>query len=69
MGMIFDVSGKLFGNLFYPTQTQIHLEMESKAKRDRRIEFYQENGVRMRRGRRTRSSHNAAAALGSTDNV
>ena len=32
IGMIFDVSGKLFSNLFYPTQTQIHLELESKSK-------------------------------------
>lgn len=24
----FDVSGKVFSNMFYPTQTQIHLEIE-----------------------------------------
>lgn len=26
----FDVAGKVFGNMFYPTQTQIHVEIESK---------------------------------------
>ena len=26
----FDVAGKVFGNMFYPTQTQIHIEIESK---------------------------------------
>ena len=31
-GMIFDVSGKVFSNMFYPTQTQIHIEIESKEK-------------------------------------
>ena len=35
-----DASGKLFSNMFYPTQTQIHIEMEAKEivekrKRDR----------------------------------
>jgi hypothetical protein len=29
--MVFDVSGKVFSNMFYPTQTQIHIEMESKG--------------------------------------
>ena len=68
MGMVFDVTGKLFSNLFYPTQTQIHLEMQSQGKRARRRQFYEETGMRMRRGRRQRSSP-AAAALGGTDNV
>jgi hypothetical protein len=27
----FDVSGKVFGNMFYPTQTQIHREIEAKG--------------------------------------
>ncbi len=26
----FDVAGKVFGNMFYPTQSQIHIEIESK---------------------------------------
>jgi len=26
----FDVAGKAFGNVFYPTQTQIHVEIEAK---------------------------------------
>eukprot|EP00934_Nitzschia_sp_Nitz4_P003792 Nitzschia sp. Nitz4//scaffold193_size40683//22974//28351//NITZ4_007501-RA/size40683-augustus-gene-0.57-mRNA-1//-1//CDS//3329540285//3782//frame0 len=26
----FDVAGKVFGNMFYPTQTQIHIEIESR---------------------------------------
>ena len=28
----FDVVGKLFSNMFYPTQTQIHMEIEQKDK-------------------------------------
>lgn len=28
IAMGFDVSGKAFSNMFYPTQTQIHREME-----------------------------------------
>jgi hypothetical protein len=31
-GMLFDVVGKVYSNMFYPTQTQIHLEAESKGK-------------------------------------
>lgn len=30
--MIFDVCGKVFSNMFYPTQTQIHLELEARDK-------------------------------------
>ncbi|KAL7575732.1 hypothetical protein ACA910_003065 [Epithemia clementina (nom. ined.)] len=29
-GMVFDVSLKVFSNMFYPTQTQIHMEIESR---------------------------------------
>ena len=29
-GMVFDVCLKVFSNMFYPTQTQIHMEIESK---------------------------------------
>lgn len=32
IGMIFDVCGKVFSNMFYPTQTQIHLELEARGK-------------------------------------
>jgi hypothetical protein len=32
IGTIFDVCGKMFSNMFYPTQTQIHLELESREK-------------------------------------
>lgn len=32
-GMIFDVSFKVFSNMYYPTQTQIHVELESKEKK------------------------------------
>jgi hypothetical protein len=31
-GMVFDVVGKVYSNMFYPTQTQIHLEAESQGK-------------------------------------
>ena len=26
----FDLAGKVFSNMFYPTQTQIHIELEAK---------------------------------------
>jgi len=29
-GMAFDVCGKVFSNMYYPTQTQIHVELESR---------------------------------------
>ena len=31
-GMSFDVAGKVFSNMYYPTQTQIHMEIENKEK-------------------------------------
>lgn len=31
-GMIFDVCFKVFSNMYYPTQTQIHVELEAKEK-------------------------------------
>lgn len=71
MGIVFDVSGKLYANLFFPTQTQIHLEMESKAKEERRKQHFIETGMRMRRrdsGRRD-SAIRPTANLGGTDNV
>lgn len=37
-GMVFDVSLKVFSNMFYPTQTQIHMEIESKELAQRRKE-------------------------------
>ena len=37
-GMAFDLFGKVFSNMYYPTQTQIHIEIEAKerAKASRR---------------------------------
>ena len=29
-GMAFDLAGKVFSNMFYPSQTQIHTELEAK---------------------------------------
>ena len=34
--MVFDVTFKVFSNMFYPTQTQIHVEIEAMGKRDRK---------------------------------
>jgi hypothetical protein len=34
IGMVFDVVLKVFASMFFPTQTQIHLEIESKEKAD-----------------------------------
>lgn len=30
MGMVFDVAGKVYSNMFFPTQTQIHVEISAK---------------------------------------
>jgi hypothetical protein len=35
-GMALDVAGKVFSNMFYPTQTQIHIELEVKERSDAR---------------------------------
>ena len=35
--MVFDVTAKCFSNMFYPTQTQIHIELEAMEKRNRRL--------------------------------
>jgi len=32
MGMMFDVVFKVFANMFFPTQTQIHMELEAREK-------------------------------------
>lgn len=32
-GMAFDVFGKVFSNMFYPTQTQVHIEIEAKERK------------------------------------
>jgi hypothetical protein len=42
MGMVFDVILKVFSNMYYPTQTQIHLEIEATLKRDRKRGLRQE---------------------------
>lgn len=34
--MAFDIAGKVFSNMFYPTQTQIHIELEAKEVADKR---------------------------------
>jgi magnesium-transporting ATPase (P-type) len=36
MGMVFDVILKVFSNMYFPTQTQIHVEIEAMQKRDRK---------------------------------
>lgn len=50
----FDLAGKVFGNMFYPTQTQIHIEIEAREvaqKRktengtEARVEATAQNGV------------------------
>jgi hypothetical protein len=44
-GMVFDVSLKVFSNLYYPTQTQIHVEMESKEKQIARRRARRRSGL------------------------
>lgn len=34
-GIVFDASAKVFSNLFYPTQTQIHLELFARELREK----------------------------------
>ena len=43
-GMVFDITGKVFGNLFYPTQTQIHVEIFA-ARRAKRVRRNQRDGA------------------------
>jgi hypothetical protein len=63
-GMVFDVVGKVYSNMFYPTQTQIHLELESQGKVLARRRRFEETGSRQRRrvdnpfGRASSYSHN-----------
>ena len=45
-GMVFDVVGKVYSNMFYPTQTQIHLELESQGKVLARKRRFEETGIR-----------------------
>ncbi|KAG7346626.1 phospholipid-translocating P-type ATPase, flippase [Nitzschia inconspicua] len=35
-GMAFDLAGKVFSNMFFPTQTQIHVELESRENAERK---------------------------------
>ena len=51
MGMAFDVTGKVFSNMFYPTQTQIHLEIEAYQKMQRRLRGELSDSRRPRRRR------------------
>lgn len=39
-GIAFDLIFKVYSNLFYPTQTQIHLEIEAKTKMDARRKHF-----------------------------
>jgi flagellar biosynthesis protein FlhB len=57
--MIIDVVAKVFSNMFYPTQTQIHLEMESMAKMEGRQRRFAETG----RYSRTRDERRVADAM------
>jgi hypothetical protein len=43
--MALDISGKVFSNMFYPSQNQIHIELESKEIRQRRKLKNQEESV------------------------
>ena len=36
MGMVFDVAGKVYSNMFFPTQTQIHVEIAAKEGKNAR---------------------------------
>jgi CBS domain containing-hemolysin-like protein len=56
--MIFDVTLKVFSNMFYPTQTQIHIEIESKEKR---ILKQREKKLLNEMGRLDKTSINAEA--------
>jgi hypothetical protein len=58
-GMGFDLFGKVFSNMYYPTQTQIHIEIEAKErakaiKRDGRLS--RRHRASERRGRQHKSS-------------
>jgi hypothetical protein len=48
-GIVFDIVGKVYSNMFYPTQTQIHLELESQGKVLARKRRFEETGIRQRR--------------------
>ena len=37
-GMAYDVCWKVFSNMFYPTQTQIHTEIEAQELADKRAD-------------------------------
>lgn len=41
--MAFDVCWKVFSNMYYPTQTQIHIEIESKEFAEKRISVRDDN--------------------------
>merc|ERR1712226_1768846 len=48
-GMVFDVALKVFSNMFYPTQTQIHLEIESTERADRKLKKFEAQAVQQSR--------------------
>ena len=58
IGMIFDVSLKVFANMYFPTQTQIHVEMESKEKR-----FAKQKANQTRKGTRQQNQTNTSSGV------
>jgi magnesium-transporting ATPase (P-type) len=42
-GMTVDIAGKVFSNMFYPTQTQIHIELEAKEFAQQKAEARERN--------------------------
>ena len=52
IGMIFDVSLKVFANMYFPTQTQIHVEIESKEKR-----IAKQRARQLRKGNHTKNQN------------
>ena len=55
-GMTFDVVAKVFSNMFYPTQTQIHLEIECKERAQRRLQRFEEKAMQSSRARQSAST-------------
>jgi len=57
-GIVFDVCLKVFSNMFYPTQTQIHLEIESKERAQRRLRKFENQAMRQSRRTEAQSPEN-----------
>lgn len=56
VGISFDVCGKVFSNMFYPTQTQIHIEIEAKEMAEKRKERQDGAGPQVDEGLETPKS-------------